>query len=60
MKFRKGWWLGFLGLIGVYKFPDVIDAFHGEKGWTACIGLIWFIWFGYFIPEKKDDEKKES
>lgn len=57
MKFRKDWWLGFLGLIGVYKFPDVMDAFHGEKGWTACIGLIWF---GYFIPKKKDDEKKES
>ncbi|MDZ5606227.1 hypothetical protein U2I54_03675 [Bacillus pseudomycoides] len=58
MKFRKDWWLGFLGFIGVYKFPNVIDAFQGEKDWTALISLIWFIWFGYFIPEKKDDEKK--
>lgn len=43
----------------VYKFPNVINAFQGEQDWTALISLIWFIWFGYFIPEKKDDEKKE-
>ncbi|KFM98799.1 hypothetical protein D0U04_14720 [Bacillus clarus] len=57
MKMQKNWWLGFLGFVGVYKFPNVIDAFQGEKSWLTLISLIWLLWFGYFIPEKKEEEE---
>ncbi|MCW9130787.1 hypothetical protein OF830_07405 [Bacillus paramycoides] len=57
MRMQKNWWLGFLGFIGVYKIPSMIDAFQGDKGWFSLIGFIWLLWFGYFIPEKKDKEE---
>ena len=57
MKFRKTGGSVSLGLLEFIKFRGVIDAFQGIKvgriDWS-----IWFLWFGYFIPEKKDDEKK--
>ncbi|SCM92730.1 Uncharacterized protein BWINRASL_00964 [Bacillus mycoides] len=33
----------------------MIDAFQGDKGWLALISLVWLLWFGYFIPENKDN-----
>ncbi|SCA98130.1 Uncharacterized protein BWINRA5_01529 [Bacillus mycoides] len=56
MKMQKNWWLGFLGLIGIYEIPGMIEAFQADKGWFALISLVWLLWFGYFIPEKKEDK----
>ncbi|MFL0400453.1 hypothetical protein ACH0BP_01740 [Bacillus nitratireducens] len=64
MKMQKNWWLGFLGLIGIYKIPGMIEAFQADKGWLALISLVWLalislvwlLWFGYFIPETKTDK----
>ncbi|PKJ53302.1 hypothetical protein CWE34_22985 [Bacillus sp. SN10] len=55
MKMQKKWWLGFLGFIGVYKIPGMIEAFQTDGNWMKLIGFIWLLWFGYFIPEKKED-----
>ncbi len=56
MKMQKHWYLGFLGLIGVYKFPSVLDFFQGFGQWWELLNLLWFIWFLYFIPEGEKDE----
>lgn len=52
MKLQKRWYLGFLGLIGIYKFHDAINAFSGATSWVDALSLGWLIWFLYFIPEK--------
>ncbi|SIQ10414.1 hypothetical protein SAMN05878494_0321 [Bacillus cereus] len=52
---QKNWWLGFLGLIGIYKIPGMMEAFQADGSWFKLIGFIWLLWFGYFIPEKKDN-----
>ncbi|MBT2577867.1 hypothetical protein J7E43_10655 [Bacillus sp. ISL-8] len=39
MKMQKNWWLGFLGLIGIYKIPGMIEAYQADKGWFALISL---------------------
>lgn len=52
MKLPKRWYLGFLGLIGVYKFNYAISAFNGSAPWIEALSLGWLIWFLYFIPEK--------
>ncbi|PFW58539.1 hypothetical protein COL13_06705 [Bacillus cereus] len=57
VKMQKNWWLGFLGFIGIYKIPGMIEAFQADGSWLKLIGLIWLLWFGYFIPEKKDKEE---
>lgn len=57
MKMQKNWWLGFLGFIGIYKIPGMIEAFQADGSWMKLIGFIWLLWFGYFIPEKKDKEE---
>lgn len=30
MTFQKRWYLGFLGLIGVYELPKLIDLFSAD------------------------------
>ncbi|EEM00625.1 hypothetical protein [Bacillus mycoides] len=40
----------------MYKIPGMIEAFQADKGWLALISLVWLLWFGYFIPEKKTDK----
>ncbi len=49
---QKRWWLGFLGLIGIYKFPDAIAAYNGQASAWEYIYLSWFIWLLYLVPEK--------
>ncbi|MED0990844.1 hypothetical protein [Bacillus nitratireducens] len=41
--------------VSLYKIPGMIEAFQADKGWFALIGFVWLLWFGYFIPEKKDN-----
>lgn len=52
MRLQKRWYLGFLGLIGIYKFNDSIAAFSGSTSWIEALSLGWLIWFLYFLPEK--------
>jgi len=51
-KFKKYWFLGFLGLIGFYELPTVIDYFQGQTDAWALLNLLWFLWFDHFIPKK--------
>ncbi|MCG8490997.1 MAG: hypothetical protein MI743_05230 [Sneathiellales bacterium] len=51
MRTQKGWILGFLGLIGVVKLPDIMYAVTGFGPWTDLVHLLWFLWFLNFIPD---------
>jgi hypothetical protein len=50
---QKRWWLGFVGLIGLWKLPTVIAAFRGDGGLWDYQWLTWLIWLLYFIPERR-------
>lgn len=55
VQMRKRWWLGFVALIGFYKVPDIVLAWHGrESGW-AFLSLGWFLWLLYFVPKVRRD-----
>ncbi len=60
MTFQHHWYLGFLGLIGVYELPNLIEAFQADGSWWDLTGALWFLWFLYFVPASKarptDDE----
>ena len=55
MTFQKRWYLGFLGLIGVYELPKLIEFFSADGSWWGLTGVFWFLWFFYFVPERKTD-----
>lgn len=55
MTMQKKWYLGFLGLIGIYKLPTVLGFFQGTEQWWELLNLLWFMWFLYFIPEGKKE-----
>jgi ribosomal protein S18 acetylase RimI-like enzyme len=50
---KSGWWLGFLGLLGLPYIKTIIYVFKGDVSPIALLGLLWFLWFGLFIPEEK-------
>ncbi|WP_420573532.1 hypothetical protein [Kordia sp.] len=50
-KFDKHWYLGFLGVVGFYKFPEIIAYFQGQESIWGLLNLLWFTWFAYFFPE---------
>ncbi|MCG8330094.1 MAG: hypothetical protein MI974_20520 [Chitinophagales bacterium] len=50
---KKHWYLGFLGLIGFYELPHVIQFFNGDATAWSLLGLLWFLWFDYFVPSIK-------
>ncbi len=51
---QKYWYLGFLGIIGIYQWPEVLAFFQGEASFWVLSDLLWFLWFSYFIPQKKN------
>ncbi|WP_447726193.1 hypothetical protein [Sphingomonas koreensis] len=51
MQMQKRWWLGFVGLIGFYKLPDMILAWHSRESAWEFLSLGWFLWLLYFVPE---------
>lgn len=55
MTFQKYWYLGFLGLIGVYELPKLIGVFSVDGSWWDLTSAFWFLWFLYFIPETRSD-----
>ena len=56
MTFQKHWYLGFLGLIGVYQFPKLIGVLQATGSWWDLTAALWFLWFLYLVPEiKKTD-----
>ncbi|MEL7119135.1 MAG: hypothetical protein AAFO07_06840 [Bacteroidota bacterium] len=57
LQFKKHWYLGFLGLIGFYELPHVMDFFNqGASAW-ALLGLLWFLWFEHFSPTMKQTHR---
>lgn len=56
MRLQKNWFLGFLGLIGVVKLPDIMVAATGFGPWTDLVHLLWFLWFLNFIPDFDEGE----
>jgi len=56
MKFQKYWYLGFLGFIGVYELPSLIATLQGERSWWGLTSALWFLWFLYFIPERRSND----
>lgn len=55
MTFQKHWYLGFLGLVGIYKFPEILEFFLTDGSWWGLSTALWFLWFLYFIPETAPD-----
>lgn len=53
MKMQKRWWLGFIGLVGVWKAPTVLAAVRGDGSAWDFLWLTWLIWLLYFIPERR-------
>ncbi|MFK7905111.1 MAG: hypothetical protein AB8B69_08300 [Chitinophagales bacterium] len=57
-KWKKYWYLGFLGFIGFYELPHILSYFNGNESAWILLGLLWFLWFDYFVPTikmKKDE-----
>ena len=52
---KKNWWMGFLGLFSIYGGVGLIN---GE--WISAVWFLWLVWFAYFFPEKKTEEKVDS
>ena len=50
---KNGWWLGFIGLLGVPHVRMVALFFTGQVPAMALLGLLWFLWFTLFIPLKR-------
>lgn len=50
MRLQKHWYLGFLGVVGVYELPKLISVFQPDGSWWDLTGALWFIWFLYFLP----------
>lgn len=55
MTFQKHWYLGFLGLIGIYELPKLIGVFSAGGSWWDLTSALWILWLLYFIPETKSD-----
>lgn len=53
---KSNWYLGFLALIGLYKLPEVWAFFQGVASAWVLLNLLWFMWLGYFVPEKHTSE----
>jgi hypothetical protein len=53
---QKNWYLGMLGFIGFFTLPSVIPVFTGELSSWELLGVLWFLWFSYFIPVPKNKE----
>ncbi|WP_169543875.1 hypothetical protein [Sneathiella aquimaris] len=51
MALKKYWYLGFLGMIGVWKLPLIFVAVTGFGPWTDALYAGWFLWFLNFIPK---------
>lgn len=54
MKLQKYWYLGFLGLIGIYHLPALMATFQGDGSWWGMTNALWFLWFVNFIPERRN------
>lgn len=51
MIFQRHWYLGFLGVIGLYKIPVLIGAFQAGGSLWDLTSALWFLWFLYFVPD---------
>ncbi len=50
MQWQKRWWLGCLGLVGLYKLPVALAAMQGQASAWEFANLGWLIWLLYFVP----------
>ncbi len=55
-QFQRHWYLGFLGLIGFWTFPSVLEAFQNGRPWWDFLNILWLLWFLYFLPEAAPSE----
>lgn len=51
MGLQKHWYLGFLGVIGIYELPAIVDAARGGGALWHLSGALWFLWFMHFLPD---------
>lgn len=49
---KKLWWLGFLGFITFFKFPDMIGTLSGEESSRTFIHLLWLWYLRYLLPKR--------
>ncbi len=59
MRMQKYWYLGFLGLVGIYFLPEVTKVFSGEASLWKLTNILWFLWFLNFIPDGKSEKRED-
>lgn len=47
---QKHWYLGFLGLIGIYLLPSLYSAIAADGNLWELSNILWFLWFFHFVP----------
>ncbi len=50
---KKLWWLGFLGFLAIFKFPDMISALAGSHSPRVFVHILWLWYFRYFLPRRR-------
>jgi ribosomal protein S18 acetylase RimI-like enzyme len=50
---KSGWWLGFIGFLGIPYINNLLLFFKGEAPALSAIGVLWFLMFSLFIPEER-------
>lgn len=54
MKMQKHWYLGFIGIVGLYKLPGVLGYFQGAGTVWDVANVLWLLWFLYLLPEDRE------
>jgi len=57
---KKYWFLGFLGFIGFFELTNVVLVFQSQASAWHLSGLLWFLWFDYFLPERSLQKEKQA
>lgn len=59
MTLQKHWYLGFLGLVGIYAFPDLTKVFSGHDSLWQLTNLLWLLWFLNFLPDTNSRKSED-
>jgi len=46
---QKAWYLGFIGIVGIFRLPEVLSVFNGGD-LRQLLSILWFLWFLFFLP----------
>jgi len=56
---QKDWYLGFIGIIGILKFPALLSLFNGGD-LRHLLNILWLFWFLFLLPVKNNKRSDKS